>query len=108
LTRGSGVLANGGFEANAEVQARYLGRGKDPAKVRGTAFNTGDGFEVSCSVRLPRLSTVAAGISMSAGRPSQPGYRRKLQCTPKTCMVCPRWFRPKELGAENTRNEEDQ
>ena len=36
------VLAAGGFEANAEWRARYLGPGWDLAKVRGTRFNTGD------------------------------------------------------------------
>ena len=36
------VLAAGGFEANPEMRARYLGPGWDLAKVRGTRFNTGD------------------------------------------------------------------
>ena len=36
------VLAGGGFEANPEWRARYLGPGWDLAKVRGTRFNTGD------------------------------------------------------------------
>src|SRR4029077_20222986 len=37
------VLASGGFEANAEMRARYLGPGWDLAKVRGSRFNTGQG-----------------------------------------------------------------
>lgn len=41
------VLASGGFEANAEWRARYLGRGWDLAKVRGTRFNTGDGIRMA-------------------------------------------------------------
>lgn len=41
------VLACGGFEANAEMRARYLGPGWDLAKVRGTAFNTGDGLTMA-------------------------------------------------------------
>ena len=36
------VLAAGGFQANPEWRARYLGPGWDLAKVRGTRFNTGD------------------------------------------------------------------
>ena len=36
------VLAAGGFQANAEMRARYLGPGWELAKVRGTRFNTGD------------------------------------------------------------------
>ncbi len=38
------VLACGGFEADAEMRARYLGAGWELAKVRGTRFNTGDGI----------------------------------------------------------------
>jgi tricarballylate dehydrogenase len=41
------VLASGGFEANAEWRARYLGPGWDLAKVRGTRFNTGDGLRMA-------------------------------------------------------------
>lgn len=41
------VLASGGFEANAEWRARYLGPGYELAKVRGTRFNTGDGIRMA-------------------------------------------------------------
>lgn len=41
------ILACGGFEANAEMRARYLGPGWDLAKVRGTAYNTGDGLAMA-------------------------------------------------------------
>ncbi len=41
------VLACGGFQANAEWRARYLGPGWDLAKVRGTRFNTGDGIRMA-------------------------------------------------------------
>ena len=41
------VLACGGFEANAEWRARYLGPGWDLAKVRGSRFNTGDGLSMA-------------------------------------------------------------
>lgn len=40
------VLASGGFEANSEMRARYLGKNWDLARVRGTQFNTGDGIEM--------------------------------------------------------------
>jgi tricarballylate dehydrogenase len=36
------VLAAGGFQANPEWRARYLGPGWELAKVRGTRYNTGD------------------------------------------------------------------
>jgi tricarballylate dehydrogenase len=44
------VLACGGFEANAEMRARYLGPNWDLAKVRGTKFNTGQGLEMALSI----------------------------------------------------------
>ncbi|MGZ5144081.1 MAG: FAD-dependent oxidoreductase, partial [Burkholderiales bacterium] len=41
------ILACGGFEANPEWRARYLGPGWDLAKVRGTRFNTGAGLRMA-------------------------------------------------------------
>jgi tricarballylate dehydrogenase len=41
------VLASGGFEANSEWRARYLGTSWDLAKVRGTRYNTGDGIRMA-------------------------------------------------------------
>jgi tricarballylate dehydrogenase len=47
ITASAVVLACGGFEANAEWRAKYLGPGWDLAKVRGTRFNTGDGLAMA-------------------------------------------------------------
>lgn len=44
------VLACGGFEANAEMRARYLGPGWDTVHVRGVPFNTGDGFRMAMDI----------------------------------------------------------
>ncbi|MBI3042689.1 MAG: FAD-dependent tricarballylate dehydrogenase TcuA [Betaproteobacteria bacterium] len=44
------VLACGGFQANAEWRARYLGAGWELAKVRGTRFNTGDGIRMALEI----------------------------------------------------------
>jgi tricarballylate dehydrogenase len=44
------VLASGGFEANREWRTRYLGRGWDMAKVRGTRYNTGDGIRMALDI----------------------------------------------------------
>jgi tricarballylate dehydrogenase len=44
------VLACGGFEANAEMRARYLGPSWDLAKVRGTRFNTGQGLKMALEI----------------------------------------------------------
>ena len=46
----STILACGGFEANAEWRARYLGPGWDLAKVRGSKFNTGDGLAMALKI----------------------------------------------------------
>jgi tricarballylate dehydrogenase len=47
LQAGSVVLASGGFEANAEMRARYLGPGWDLAKVRGSRYNQGAGITMA-------------------------------------------------------------
>ncbi len=44
------VLAAGGFQANTEWRARYLGPGWDLAKVRGSSFNTGDGIRMALDI----------------------------------------------------------
>ena len=44
------VLACGGFEANAEMRARYLGPGWELAKVRGIPYNTGDGIAMALDI----------------------------------------------------------
>ncbi len=44
------VLACGGFEANPEWRARYLGPGWEVAKVRGTRFNMGDGLRMALDI----------------------------------------------------------
>ena len=41
------ILACGGFEANAQWRAQYLGHPWDHAKVRGTAHNQGDGLRMA-------------------------------------------------------------
>jgi tricarballylate dehydrogenase len=48
---GAVILACGGFEANAEWRSRYLGKGWDLAKVRGSRYNTGDGLAMALKVR---------------------------------------------------------
>ena len=47
---GAVALASGGFEADHEWRARYLGPGWDLAKVRGTRFNTGDGIRMALDI----------------------------------------------------------
>src|SRR5215472_1593327 len=44
------ILACGGFEANAEMRARYLGPNWDLAKVRGSKYNTGHGLKMALDI----------------------------------------------------------
>ncbi|HZP91885.1 MAG TPA: FAD-dependent tricarballylate dehydrogenase TcuA, partial [Burkholderiales bacterium] len=44
------VLACGGFEANPEMRARYLGPGWELAKVRGSRYNQGDGLRMALDI----------------------------------------------------------
>lgn len=44
------VLAAGGFEANPEMRARYLGPQWDLARVRGTPYNTGDAIRMALEI----------------------------------------------------------
>jgi tricarballylate dehydrogenase len=44
------VLASGGFEANAEMRAKYLGPGWEMVKVRGSRYNTGETLNLALNV----------------------------------------------------------
>jgi tricarballylate dehydrogenase len=44
------VLATGGFQADPEMRAKYLGPYWDEVKVRGTEANTGDGIKMALDV----------------------------------------------------------
>jgi hypothetical protein len=41
------IMAAGGFEANPQLRAQYLGPGWDAARVRGTPYNTGDLLQIA-------------------------------------------------------------
>ncbi len=70
---GAVILACGGFEANAEWRARYLGPGWDLAKVRGSRFNTGDGLRMAIDVgALPAGNW--SGCHVVAGDLNAPNY----------------------------------
>ena len=50
VAAGAVVLASGGFEANTEMRAMYLGQGWDRVKVRGTRFNTGETLRMALDI----------------------------------------------------------
>jgi tricarballylate dehydrogenase len=47
---GAAVLAAGGFQANAEMRAKYLGSNWDLVKVRGARYNTGEGLTMALRI----------------------------------------------------------
>jgi tricarballylate dehydrogenase len=78
ITARAVVLGCGGFEANPEWRARYLGRPWDHAKVRGTRYNTGDGLRMALDIgALPHGQwTGCHSTPIDAGAP--PHGDRKL------------------------------
>ena len=50
INAGSVIIASGGFESNTEWRTRYLGPGWEMARVRGTAYNTGDGIRMALDI----------------------------------------------------------
>ena len=71
ISAGAVVLGCGGFEANPEWRARYLGRPWDTAKVRGTRYNTGDGLHMALEIgALPHGQWSGShGTPIDAGAP---------------------------------------
>ncbi|KIJ64491.1 hypothetical protein HYDPIDRAFT_89939 [Hydnomerulius pinastri MD-312] len=50
LKASSVILAAGGYESSAELRAKHLGPAWERARVRGTPYNTGDGFVMAQAV----------------------------------------------------------
>ena len=48
--RGGVILACGGFQANVEMRARYLGGWSEGLIVRGSRYNTGDGLNMAIAI----------------------------------------------------------
>ena len=76
------VLACGGFEANAEMRARYLGPGWDLAKVRGTRFNTGQGLsmalDLGAAAARPLVGRACRALGHERAAVRRPRCRRPL------------------------------
>jgi len=50
MARGGVILASGGFQANVEMRARYLGGWAEGLIVRGSRYNTGEGLRMALDV----------------------------------------------------------
>ena len=75
------ILGCGGFEANAELRTRFIGKDWAKAKVRGTPHNTGKGLEMAFKLGaqpyglydgLPRHADGPAYARLRQSRPAAP------------------------------------
>jgi tricarballylate dehydrogenase len=66
------VLACGGFEADPELRARHLGPAWRDVKVRGTAFNSGDGLRMAFALGAAPHGDFASchAVAWDAGAPA--------------------------------------
>src|SRR5664280_66680 len=66
--RALSLLAAGGFQADAEMRARYLGPGWELAKIRGTRFNTGDGIKMALAIGAQPIGNWSGGHAVAWDR----------------------------------------
>ena len=82
------ILSCGGFEANPEWRARYLGPNWDLAKVRGSQFNMGDGIKMAIDIGARPHGNWSAchAIFIEAGSP-QPSIREDTDKNSKRMYI---------------------
>jgi tricarballylate dehydrogenase len=87
-TAKSVILSCGGFEANPEWRARYLGPNWDLAKVRGGQFNMGDGIKMALDIGAQPHGNWSAchAIFIEAGSP-QPSIREDTDKSSKRMYI---------------------
>ena len=94
------VLACGGFEANPEMRARYLGPDWDTVHVRGVPFNTGDGLRMAMDIgAMPHGSWTTCHASPqdidAAEIHRAVGARARATASTATCIRTASWSTPK-------------
>lgn len=82
------ILSCGGFEANPEWRARYLGQNWDLAKVRGGQFNMGDGLKMAFDIGAQPFGNWSCchAIFIEAGSP-QPSIREDTDKSSKRMYI---------------------
>ena len=101
------VLACGGFEANAEWRARYLGPGWELAKVRGTRYNMGEGLKMALDIGACPFGNWSGRHSASwerhapdLGDLNMPHYSYRRHSYPLSLMINAEGKRFVDEGAE--------
>ena len=82
------ILSCGGFEANPEWRARYLGPNWDLAKVRGGQYNMGDGIKMALDIGAQPFGNWSCchAIFIEANAP-QPSIRKDTDKTSKRMYI---------------------
>jgi tricarballylate dehydrogenase len=82
------ILSCGGFEANPEWRARYLGPNWDLAKVRGGQYNMGDGIKMALDIGAQPFGNWSSchAIFIEANAP-QPSIRKDTDKTSKRMYI---------------------
>ncbi|WP_129843669.1 FAD-dependent tricarballylate dehydrogenase TcuA [Streptomyces sp. RFCAC02] len=83
ITARATVLTSGGFEANPQMRAGYLGPGWDLALVRGTPYNTGDGIRMALDAGAQPYGNWSGchSVAWDAGAPPTGDLERTNQLT---------------------------
>ncbi len=78
------ILSCGGFEANPQWRAQYLGKNWDLAKVRGTRYNMGDGLRMAIEIGArPYGNWGGCHATFIAADAPQPAIREETDTTSK-------------------------
>jgi tricarballylate dehydrogenase len=83
------VLASGGFEANPEMRAKYLGQGWEMVKVRGSRYNTGETLNLALSAGAQASGQWSGchAVLLNANAPNVEAVREQMYSYPYGIMV---------------------
>jgi tricarballylate dehydrogenase len=83
------VLAAGGFEANAEMRAKYLGAGWETVKVRGSRYNSGETLNMALGIGAQAAGQWSGchSVLVNAGAPEVEAVHEQTYSYPYGIMV---------------------